>query len=81
MVDYIKKDKIAFITLNRPEAKNAIDPPTHKRLWEIWKDFEGDNSVNVAILRVKETPFVQERIQKATCPDGLMRLQKKFVRI
>ena len=53
MVDYIKQDRIAFITFNRPEAKNAIDPPTHKRLWEIWKDFESDNSVDIAILTGK----------------------------
>ena len=57
MVDYIKKDRIAFITFNRPEAKNAIDPPTHKRLWEIWKDFESDNSVDVAILTGKGDAF------------------------
>ena len=57
MVDYVKKDRIAFITFNRPEAKNAIDPPTHKRLWEIWRDFESDNSVNVAILTGKGDAF------------------------
>ncbi len=57
MVDYSKQDRIAFITFNRPEAKNAIDPPTHKRLWEIWKDFESDNSVDVAILTGKGDAF------------------------
>ena len=60
MVDYIKKDRIAFITFNRPEAKNAIDPPTHKRLWEIWKDFESDNSVDVVMPTGKEDSFFAE---------------------
>ena len=49
-VQYEKRDRIAFITLNRPEAKNAINPETHRRLWEIWQDFEADSGVDVAIM-------------------------------
>jgi enoyl-CoA hydratase len=26
---YEKRDQIAYLTLNRPEAKNAIDPELH----------------------------------------------------
>jgi hypothetical protein len=29
---YDKRDRIAFVTLNRPEAKNAIDPGMHDEL-------------------------------------------------
>lgn len=50
VVKYSKRDRIAFVTLNRPEAKNAINPETHQRLWEIWQDFRDDSSVDVAIL-------------------------------
>ena len=57
MVEYEKRDGIAFITLNRPEAKNAIDPLTHAKLWEIWKDFDSDNNVDVAILTGKGDAF------------------------
>ena len=28
-----KRDRIACVTINRPEAKNAIDPETHELLW------------------------------------------------
>jgi enoyl-CoA hydratase/carnithine racemase len=44
------RDRIAFLTINRPEAKNAIDPETHRLLWQAWEDFRDDDSVDVAIL-------------------------------
>jgi enoyl-CoA hydratase/carnithine racemase len=47
---YEKRDRIAYVTLNRPEAKNAIDPETHELLWSTWEDFRDDDSVDVAIL-------------------------------
>lgn len=49
-VEYEKRDRIAYVTLNRPEAKNAINPETHDRLWEVWKDFRDDPAVDVAIV-------------------------------
>jgi len=57
MVDYEKRDRIAYITLNRPEAKNAINPETHKQLWEIWQDFRDDDSVEVAIMTGTDDAF------------------------
>src|ERR671932_884457 len=45
-----KKDRIAYLTLNRPEAKNAIDPELHELLCAAWADFRDDDSVDVAIL-------------------------------
>jgi enoyl-CoA hydratase/carnithine racemase len=45
-----KRDRIAYLTINRPEAKNAIDPETHELLWRAWEDFRDDDSVDVAIL-------------------------------
>jgi enoyl-CoA hydratase/carnithine racemase len=47
---YEKRDRIAYLTINRPDAKNAIDPDTHQLLWEAWEDFRDDDSVDVAIL-------------------------------
>jgi enoyl-CoA hydratase/carnithine racemase len=47
---YEKGDRIARVTINRPEAKNAIDPETHDLLVEAWRDFRDDDAVDVAIL-------------------------------
>ncbi|HEX8742918.1 MAG TPA: enoyl-CoA hydratase/isomerase family protein [Thermoleophilaceae bacterium] len=47
---YEKRDRIAYVTINRPEAKNAVDPETHELLWATWEDFRDDDSVDVAIL-------------------------------
>jgi enoyl-CoA hydratase/carnithine racemase len=47
---YEKRERIAYVTLNRPEARNAIDPETHELLWKTWEDFRDDGSVDVAIL-------------------------------
>ena len=49
-VQYEKRDRIAFVTINRPEAKNAVDPETHELLWRTWEEFRDDDSVDVAIL-------------------------------
>src|SRR3954453_5574690 len=47
---YEKSDRIARVTINRPEARNAIDPETHELLWSVWRDFAADDSVDVAIF-------------------------------
>lgn len=49
-VVYEKRGPIAYVTINRPEAMNAIDLETHKRLWEVWRDFEKDDALHVAIM-------------------------------
>jgi len=45
-----KKDRIAYVTLNRPEALNALDDELNRELWEVWRDFNQDATVDVAIL-------------------------------
>jgi enoyl-CoA hydratase/carnithine racemase len=47
---YEKRDRIAYVTINRPEARNAIDPDVHRLMIEAWEDFRDDESVDVAIL-------------------------------
>ena len=47
---YDKRDRIAHLTLNRPDAKNAIDPELHESLCDAWADFRDDDAVDVAIL-------------------------------
>jgi len=47
---YVKRDRIAYVTLNRPEALNALDDELNDELGAIWQDFGDDPAVDVAIL-------------------------------
>jgi enoyl-CoA hydratase/carnithine racemase len=49
-VIYEKKDRIAYVTLNRPDALNALDDELNGNLWEVWQDFSRDDEVDLAIL-------------------------------
>jgi enoyl-CoA hydratase/carnithine racemase len=54
---YEKRDRIAHLTINRPEARNAIDPDVHRLMVEAWADFRDDDSVDVAILTGTDDAF------------------------
>lgn len=43
-------DRILSITINRPEARNAIDRAVNAGLWDAWRMFEADPDLDVAIL-------------------------------
>jgi enoyl-CoA hydratase/carnithine racemase len=47
---YEKRDRIAFVTLNRPEVMNALHPPAGEELATVWDDVVADPDVWVAIL-------------------------------
>src|SRR5215813_15597649 len=47
---YEHKDRVVTITMNRPEAMNALDPETHDALVAAWMRFRDDDSAWVAIL-------------------------------
>jgi enoyl-CoA hydratase/carnithine racemase len=57
VVHYEKRGPVAYVTLDRPEARNAIDLPTHEALKEIWADFRDDDDLRVAILTGKGEAF------------------------
>jgi enoyl-CoA hydratase/carnithine racemase len=44
------KDHLAYVTLNRPERRNAIDPSTSKELLEAFTNFKEDDNLWVAIV-------------------------------
>ena len=49
-VRYEKKGHIAYVTINRPEALNAIHPPTSQELFQAFSDFDQDPELWVAIF-------------------------------
>ena len=47
---YDKNDKIATVTINRPDRMNALTPAMFKAVEEIFDDFNRDDGLSVAIL-------------------------------
>ncbi len=50
-VDVAVRDAVLTITINRPQVLNAIDPPTHRRLHDVFDDFANDDSLHMAVIR------------------------------
>jgi len=49
-VIYEIRDRVAYVTINRPHAYNACDFETYDRLAEVWADFAHNDDAWVAIL-------------------------------
>ena len=45
-----KRDGIAYVTMNRPEKRNAFSPEMMVRLCDSWDDLESDANVRVVLL-------------------------------
>ena len=56
-VEYEKQDRIAIITLNRPEARNAVNGALARRMEEILDDYESDPGLWVAIITANGSAF------------------------
>ncbi len=49
-VIYEIKEGIAYITMNRPEKLNAIDPPMRQQLWDAFQDVDNNPEVRCAVV-------------------------------
>jgi enoyl-CoA hydratase/carnithine racemase len=49
-VKYEKRGHLAHITFNRPERLNALHPPCHVEMANVWDDFIADKNAWVAIV-------------------------------
>ena len=66
---YDKRDHVATITFNRPEAMNAMDPETYQELSNAWIDVRDDPEVWVAIITgAGERAFTAGADLKRTIP-------------
>ena len=45
-----QRGRIAIVTIDRPERRNAVDLPTARALYDAFKAFDADGAVDVAIL-------------------------------
>lgn len=49
-LDYRKLDGVAYLTMNRPERRNALSPQMIVEMARAWEDFRDDKDARVAIL-------------------------------
>jgi enoyl-CoA hydratase len=50
VVEVAIADHVAVVTLNRPEARNALSPEVIVRLWAAWQQIEDDDDIRVAVI-------------------------------
>ena len=77
---YEKRDRIAYLTINRPEARNAIDPEVHELLWRTWEDFAADDAVDVAIMTGSGEAFCAGADLKTYIPPWIREATPRKVR-
>ncbi|MBI1892589.1 MAG: enoyl-CoA hydratase [Candidatus Rokubacteria bacterium] len=76
-----KTQAIATVTLNRPEARNALDLTMREELTAAFRDLNADEAVRVVILTGAGGHFcaggdVKAMRQRLTAADGRIRVQK-----
>lgn len=50
VVEYELRDRVAYITLNRPEKLNAIDVAMRDELWRVFHDFNDSPDAWIAVI-------------------------------
>lgn len=50
VVEYEIKNKVAYITMNRPDKLNAIDVAMRDELWRVLHDFNDDPNIWIAVI-------------------------------
>ena len=61
-VDYVKEGRIAIMTINRPEARNALNADAHRELAEAMIDFRDNSELWVAIITGAGDIFQNEKL-------------------
>lgn len=49
-VEFVVKDRVASVTLNRPERMNAVDAATERELEAIWQEIEARDDISCVVL-------------------------------
>jgi enoyl-CoA hydratase len=49
-VSFERQDRIAVVTIERPERRNAVDGDTARQLYDAFKVFDADEGLDVAVL-------------------------------
>lgn len=86
-VDFVKEDHVAYITLNRPEAMNSLDPDALNKLKEVLIEIKTNRDIWVSVLTgageksfctgtdMKKTPPPTECLVSSYLNDGIPIIQ------
>lgn len=69
LVEFAIEGEIAIVTINRPEARNAVDQPTAAALAGAMRRFDADDALSVAILTGAGGTFCAGADLKAVATD------------
>lgn len=76
-IRYEKRDRIAYVTIDRPAVMNALHPPCHEELERVFDDFAADSETWVAILTgAGDKAFSAGNDLKWTAQHGVPKLPK-----
>jgi len=76
-IRYEKRDRIAYVTIDRPDVMNALHPPANEELSRVWDDFAADPEAWVAILTgAGDRAFSAGNDLKWTALHGVPRMPK-----
>lgn len=91
LVEYFVRDRIGYITLNRPEKRNALNPEMVTELRKGFQKAEQDDSVKIIVLQANGDAFCAgadleylHQLQKFSFDDNLAdskRLKELFLQI
>lgn len=62
--------RIAVVTIERPERRNAVDGPTARALYDAFKAFDADDGLDVAVLQGRGGAFCAGADLKAISEGG-----------
>jgi enoyl-CoA hydratase/carnithine racemase len=68
-VIFERRGEVAYVTLNRPAVKNAVDNEMSDRLEEIWQEFADDGTLRVAVLSGAEGVFTSGADLRTHAPE------------
>ena len=60
-VQFETRDQIAILTIDRPHARNAVDRETAQQLADLFRKFDADAQLSVAILTELGRPLLRRR--------------------
>jgi len=65
-----RRERIAIVTIERPERRNAVDGATARQLYDAFKAFDADEALDVAVLQGRGGTFCAGADLKAIAKDA-----------